>query len=143
MFSPILETLGAHNAVNTDVFALRTPKTTVFTSFLLPCIAEITVFTVFLCRAQQKTWYLRSFHNVARCSFCIRKGQKHCILRFFLRPERSKKSSNNCSKTVQNPLPKASYNFIACLFPAPDPHKRENTTSLKDFRGRRQARALV
>ena len=58
--------------------------------------------------AQQKYWYLRSLHHVARCSFYMRKGQKHYIVTIFYDVERSKKTSKNCSKTI---YPKASYNF--------------------------------
>ena len=36
-------------------------------------------------------WYLRSFQHVARCSFFMRKGQKHCL--------------------VQNRFPRTAYNF--------------------------------
>ena len=88
-------------------FAPQKPKTTVFT-----LVAKITVFIVFFVPVPNKnTGIYAVFHHVARCSFYIREGQKTQYFTMFLLPERSRRSSNNCSKTVQNRLPKASSNF--------------------------------
>ena len=53
----------------------------------------------------------------------------------FLLPERSKQSSNNCSKTVQHRFPKASYNFSLFL-PGPEPTKHKQSERFCGVGGR-------
>jgi len=81
---------------------------------------NITVFTMFLCQFLAKHCYLHSFHNVARrCNFYRRKRQKHCILRCFAASRAQQKKKL----------------ILASFLAGPDPQKRENPTSLKDFGG--------
>ena len=70
------KTIGAKNTVNADVF----------------CASEAQNHGIY----HDFCWYLRSFHHVARCSFFIRNGQKHCILRCVCFPS----AANNRQKNV-------------------------------------------
>ena len=115
-------------------FALRKSKTQ-YLRYVLPLVANILVFTVFLCQCRAQTRYLRSFHHVARSAVSIPYAKKIKAPYFtrFLLPARIQKSSKHGPKPVQNDLQKH-HNF-SIVFPASDPRKRENTSRVKDFWG--------
>jgi len=72
------------------------------------------------------------------------KAQKHCKLHDFYAwtaPKKYEKLTKNRQKTTNKDLQNASSNFTLC-FPTPNPEKRENPSTLKDFgKGRRHRRA--
>ena len=129
MFSRIFESLGAKYAANTND----------------SCTAKAENHSMFFALGQAKTVVFTQFLRCCKIYFLDTKTIKTLYFTTFLLPMRSQKSSKNSSKTVQNRLPEASYNFSLVFpdsrssFAAREPKKCENTSRVKDF-SRRSSR---
>jgi len=91
-------------------FALRTPKTKVFTMFFASGSKNHGIYSVFV-PAPSKNTGIYAVFSMLQDVVLYAKRTTPLYFTMFLLPERSKTSSRNGSKTVPNRLPKASYNF--------------------------------
>jgi len=80
VFSRFCETLGAKNTINTDVFAPRKTKTTLFTLFFASGSKNHCMYMMFF---GKNTGIYTVFQHVARHIFSMPKAQKHCKLQCF------------------------------------------------------------
>ena len=94
-------------------FALRRPKTTVFTMFFASCSKHHGIYNVFWLAPSKSTGIYAVFS----------------MLREELLAS-AKKNSKHLPKSAQNGSKKHLF-----FFPTPDPEKRENITGVKDFGG--------
>ena len=80
------------NTVSTDVFCASEDQN--HGIYDLRCFFCLTVCTLFWVPVPSRNTgiyaYVRSSNHVARCSFNVPKGQKHCILRCFCFPAQQK-----------------------------------------------------
>ena len=113
----LFDILDTKNTVNTDVFCAPESQHHDMYDVVLPLVAKITAFTVFLCPCLAKTLAFPVFTMlqdvVAMCE-----KDNHIVFYDLLASRTQQKSSKNCSKTVSNRLPKAAYNF-SISFPTP------------------------
>ena len=116
-----------------------------------PLLARITVFTVFCSPGLAKTLVFTQFPACCQKLFLHAKGTKNIVnYTIFTRGQYQKIMKNSPKidqKTPNKDLQNASSN-LTLFFPTPNPQKRENPSSLKDFRegrrvGPRVAKAML
>ena len=79
-------------------FALWKPKTTIFT-VLLPLVAKVTVFTMFLASGRAKTLVFTQFSACCKMSFLLVENGKTLYFYDVFASRAQKKESKNGSKT--------------------------------------------
>ena len=130
MFLHLFDTLGGKNAVNTDVFALRKPKTTVFTVFSASSSKTRGIYSGF-CFGRSKNSGIYAVFTLLQDVLLSCEEDKNTVICDVFASRAQEKSPKNGSKTAQNRPPKASSNFslvfpghlliLASFFPALDP----------------------
>ena len=105
---------------------------------LEPLLAKITVFTVF-CGKHTGIYSVSSM--LSQAFFGCQRHNDTVNYTIFTRGQHLKNPPKIDQKTPNKDLQNASSNFTL-FFPTPNPQKRENPSTLKDFqKGRRQGRA--